>query len=619
MDNKQLAVEILKLSGGKENLKSVTHCVTRLRLTVYDTKKINSSEIQALEGVMGTNLVGSQLQVILGGRVGPVHDETVVLVGDISESTTDNANSEGIINKFLDTLSGIFVPVIPAIIGAGLLKAILFTLMFAELVPTDSDIFRFLNVFSDAGFYFLPILLAFSSASKFRANPYVAVVIAGILIHPELITMMNESTSLKFIGIPILSVGYASSVIPIILGIWFMSYVEKGLIKVIPKILQTVLLPLLTLIITAPVVLAVIGPLGQLAGNALGNGFMALYMSPFSIVAGAIFGAVFPFLVMIGMHNGFSPIMIQTLSTYGVDYILGLNCASNSAQAGATFAVFLKTKNKEFKSVAGVAALNAILGITEPALFGVTSRLKKPLIAVSIGGAVGGAIAGFFRVESLGMATGPIIGIPLFIGPTFIYFVISCTVSCILGFILTNIIGFEDIPEKVSASTTTVSAEEPIVTSIVADETIASPLEGNIIPIENVKDNVFAEKVMGDGIAIEPTIGKVVAPFDGIIEVAFETKHAIGLKSYDGCELLIHVGLDTVELNGSGFTSYIHKGDTVSKGDLLLEFDINAIKKAGYDVTTPIIVTNTPMYKEIVKSNQKGTKTGKDLLTLTTK
>lgn len=613
MDNKQLALAILKLSGGKENINAVTHCVTRLRLTVYDTNKINSSEIQALEGVMGTNLVGNQLQVILGGRVEAVYDETAILVGNLIENENNDTNTEGIINKFLDTLSGIFVPVIPAIIGAGLLKAILFTLMFAELISTDSEIFKFLNIFSDAGFYFLPILLAFSAATKFKVNPYVAVVIAGILIHPDLISMMNESTSLKFIGIPILSVGYASSVIPIILGIWFMSYVEKGLRKVTPKILQTVLLPLLTLIITAPVVLSVIGPVGKLVGDALGNGFMALYMSPFSALAGALFGAAFPFLVMIGMHNGFSPIMMQTLAKYGVDYIMGLNVASNSAQAGATFAVFLKTKNKEFKSVAGVAALNAILGITEPALFGVTSRLKKPLIAVSIGGAVGGAIAGFFKVEALGIATGPIIGIPLFIGPTFIYFVFSCTVAFIVAFIATNIIGFEDISEN----NTAIVIEEPIVTAIVANEEVTSPLEGKIVPIEEVKDNVFAEKIMGDGIAIEPSIGRVVAPFDGVIEVAFKTKHAIGLKSFDGCELLIHVGLDTVELNGKGYTSHIKKGDTVSKGDLLLEFDIDAIKQAGYDIVTPIIITNTTMYQTIEKLSLNETKIGEQLLKLT--
>lgn len=615
MDNKQLSEEILKLSGGKANIKSVTHCVTRLRLSVFDTKKINSSEIQALPSVLGTNLVGNQLQVILGGKVGAVYEEFLPLVGDTSENTDSNSNSEGILSKFLDTLSGIFVPVIPAIIGAGLLKAILFTLMFAEVVSTESELFQLLNIFSDAGFYFLPILLAFSAATKFKANPFVAAMIAGILIHPSLITMMSESTSISFIGIPVLSVSYASSVIPIILGIWFMSYVEKGLIRIIPKILQTVLLPLLTLIITAPVVLSVIGPVGKLAGDALGNGFMALYMSPYSIIAGAIFGAAFPFLVMIGMHNGFSPIMMQTLAKYGVDYIMGLNVSSNSAQAGATFAVFLKTKNKEFKSLAGIAALNAILGITEPALFGVTSRLKKPLIAVSIGGAVGGAIAGFFRVESLGIATGPIIGIPLFIGPTFIYFVISCVVAFIVAFVMTNVIGFEDIPEK-KAQADSVIVEEPIVTGIAANEIVSSPLEGKIIPIENVKDNVFAEKMMGDGIAIESTAGKVVAPFDGVIEVAFDTKHAIGLKSFDGCELLIHVGLDTVELNGKGFTSHIKKGDTVSKGDLLLEFDIAEIKKAGYDVTTPIIVTNTPMYGSIQKSSSTEIKTENQLLKL---
>jgi PTS system beta-glucosides-specific IIC component len=319
------------------------------------------------------------------------------------------------------------------------------------------------------------------------------------------------------------------------------------------------------------------------------------------------------------MHNGFAPIMMQTLSKYGVDYILGLNVASNSAQAGATFAVFLKTKNKAFKSLAGVAALNAILGITEPALFGVTSRLKKPLIAVSIGGGVGGAIAAFFKVQSLGIATGPIIGIPLFIGPTFIYFVISCTVACILGFVIAYVIGFEDIPEKASASAPSPVIEDANATEAVQSENIASPVEGKVIALGDVNDAVFAGKIVGDGLAVEPTIGKVLAPFDGVVLAAPETKHAIGLRSRSGAELLIHVGLDTVQLNGEGYTSHVHEGDTVAKGDLLLEFDIDAIKNAGYEITTPIVVTNMAAYQSVGATPERAVKAGDALLTLTAK
>ncbi|NLC97334.1 MAG: PTS transporter subunit EIIC [Erysipelotrichaceae bacterium] len=452
MNNKKLAEEILNLVGGKENISNITHCVTRLRLTLNDNTKIKEDEIKKLKGVLGTQTVGSQYQIILGGIVIPVFEEISELTSG-AEKKQSNAvkseNKEGIVTKFLDTLSGIFVPVIPAIIGAGLLKAILLGLMFQGLVNPESELFSILNIFSDAGFYFLPILLAVSASNKFKTNPYIGATIAGILIHPQLISLMGESKSLNFLGIPFTSVSYGGSVIPIVLGILFMSYVEKGLNKVILKILKTILLPLLTLLITAPVILAVIGPVGQMVGNAIGNGFIKLYMSPLSWLAGGIFGALFPYLVMVGMHNGFAPIMIQTLSTYGVDYIMGLNTSSNSAQAGATFAVFLKTKNIEFKSLSGMAAFNAILGITEPALYGVTSRLKKPLLAVSLGGAVGGMISGFFRVEALGMATGPIIGIPLFIGPTFKYFVLASIVSFIVGFVATIVIGFDDIPENV--------------------------------------------------------------------------------------------------------------------------------------------------------------------------
>ena len=293
---------------------------------------------------------------------------------------------------------------------------------------------------------------------------------------------------------------------------------------------------------------------------------------------------------------------------------MGLNVASNSAQAGATFAVFLKTKNKDFKSMSGTAALNAILGITEPALYGVTAKLKRPLIGVCIGGAVGGAIAGFFHVTATGMATGPIIGIPLFITGTFIYFVISCAIAFVVAFVFVMITGFEDIKEE--------EYEEEIgdlaaAAAVPAGETeIASPMTGTVVKMEDVKDNVFASKMMGDGIAVLPSEGKVFAPFDGEINVTFPTGHAVGIHGKDGCDVLIHVGIDTVKLEGKGFRYHIQNGDKVKKGDLLLEFDIPLIKEAGYDVTTPVIIVNTDSYKEIIKTEAQTVQNGDDLLTV---
>ncbi|MDK8642139.1 beta-glucoside-specific PTS transporter subunit IIABC [Niallia taxi] len=618
MNDKQLAEEILKFSGGESNIKGVTHCVTRLRLSVNDTKAIKVQDLQILPGVLGVNIVGNQLQVILGGKVYAIYDAFIPIVNAPEDDGSVKGNKEGIVSRFLDTLSGIFTPIIPAIIGAGLLKGIMIFLMFYNIVSTESDIYKFLNIFSDSAFYFIPLLLAFSTATRFKCNPYVAVAIAGILVHPSLISMMNESNSLKFIGIPITNASYASSVLPIILGVWLMSYVERWLTKVIPKILKTILVPLLTLLIVAPIILAVLGPIGTIVGNAIGQGFIDFYLN-FGILAGAVLGAIYPFLVILGMHVGFTPVMVQSLSKFGVDYMMALFVAANSAQAGATFAVYTKTKNKEFKALAGTAGLNAFIGITEPALFGVTTKLKRPLIAVSIGGAIGGAIAGAFHVQASGMGTGPIAGIPLFLGPTFIYFVISSLVSLVVSFILTLVIGFEDIPEKNTTKNTNESnilkseTHEHSLTEINEKQKIFSPLTGSIIPLEQVNDKVFSQKMMGDGIAIRPNIGRVVAPFDGVVEMVFDTKHAIGLKSINGCELLIHVGLDTVELKGEFFNAHVSNGQEVKVGDLLLEFDMEQIQKAGYDITTPVIITNSSVFEFVKGTNQPESNLG-DLL-----
>lgn len=614
MNDKQLAEKILELSGGNANITAVTHCMTRLRISVKDNGVVNKSELEKLPNVLGVNQVGSnQLQIILGGKVKGVHAAFVSLVdvGNL-EDNTESKEKANLFNRFLETISGIFSPVLPVIIGAGLVKGILYTLMFANVVQTDSQLFSFLNIFSDAGFYFLPIFLAYSAGIKFKCNPYLAAMLAAIMLHPDLVSMMSDSSSLRFLGVPIVSMSYGSSVIPIIFGVLFMSYVERWVTKLLPGILRTVFVPLLTILITAPIVLATIGPAGKLLGDAIGNGIIWLYLSPLRVIAGAMVGGLMPFLVMTGMHTGLGPIGLQTISKYGVDYILALQVASNSAQAGSAWAVFFRTKNKEFKQLVQAAAFSATLGITEPALFGVHLKLKKTLAPVVIGGAIGGAIAAYFKVTSLGMATGPIIGIPLFIGETFIWYIVSFMTAFVIAFILTNIIGFEDVPiEEIAA---------PIQTSemidIALNQEIFSPISGEVVQLENVNDNVFSKKMMGEGVAILPNSDKVVAPFNGIVEVAFETKHAIGLKSFDGCELLIHVGLDTVELDGVGYTLHVKKGDTVSTGDLLMEFDAEAIKKAGYETITPIIVTNTSMYSTIEKTNKKQEKIGEPLMKL---
>lgn len=615
MTNKELAVKILELVGGKENITAVTHCITRLRMTIKDSGVIQEEEIKKLPGVMGVNMVENQYQVILGPKVADVFFEFEPLVGG-AKGNDEPAEKKGIGAMVLDTFTGIFTPILPAIIGAGLLKGVLLFLMFLGAVSADSDLYQVLTIFSDAAYYFLPFLLASSTATHFKCNRYIAMVIAGILLHPNLVTMLSDGSVHRIFGIPITSASYGSSVLPIVLSIVLMSYVEKFFAKVVPNILRTVLVPLLTIIVMGIVTILVIGPAGTIVSNVLASNFLNFYVN-YGVIAGAIFAGCFPLMVLLGIHNGFTPVMVQSIATYGVEYLMGLNVSSNSAQAGATFAVFLKTKNKDFKSMAGTAALNAILGITEPALYGVTTKLKRPLIGVCIGGAVGGAIAGFFHVTATGMATGPIIGIPLFLTDTFIYFVISCTVAFIIAFAFVMITGFEDVPqdeyqEEFGEEKKEEKIEEPAVTG---ETEISSPMTGTVVAMEDVKDNVFASKMMGDGIAVLPSQGRVYAPFDGEINITFPTGHAVGVHGKKGCDVLIHVGIDTVKLEGKGFKYHIENGDQVKKGDLLLEFDMDFIKGEGYDVTTPVIIANTGDYKEIIKTDAETIQNGEYLMT----
>lgn len=613
MNNKQLAEKILELIGGTQNVDAVTHCITRLRIVINDKNIIKDKEIKELKGVIGINLVGNQYQVILGPKVADVFKEFEPLVGK-KKLNNNEQEKKKLSSIIIDTFTGIFTPILPAIIGAGLLKGILIFLMFFGLASTETDLYKLLLIFSDSVYYFLPILLAVSTATHFKCNKFVAMAIAGVLVHPNLITMMNGEEVIKFLGLTITKASYSSSVLPIILSIYLMSYVEKALAKIVPNILRTILVPLLTILIVAPITLIVIGPIGTIVSSALATNFLKFYMN-YGAIAGAVFSGFLPLIILLGIHNGFTPVMVQSLSTFGVDYLMGLNVASNSAQAGATFAVFTKTKNKDFKSLAGTAAFNAVIGITEPALYGITTKLKRPLYAVMIGGAVGGGIAGFFGVTATGMGTGPIAGIPLFLTNTFIYFVISCITSFVIAFILTLVIGFEDVP-----------ADEYEEENVIKDEIdnkevdreleIVSPLTGDIIQLENVNDNVFSSKMMGDGIAVLPTEGKVYAPFDGDVVLTFPTGHAIGLKSSNGCEILIHVGLDTVQMNGEGFKYHVKQNDVIKRGDLLMEFDIKAIKKAGYETVTPIILTDSTTYSEINTKDIQYVEAGDALINL---
>lgn len=614
MNNKELAEKILELVGGPENITALTHCITRLRLTIKDLNNVDEEEIKKLPGVMGTNYVETQYQIILGPKVADVFLEFEPLVG-LGKQTNDHQEKKKLGSLILDTFTGIFTPILPAIIGAGLLKGILLGLMFANVVSADSDMYKWLMLFSDAAYYFMPFLLAVSTATHFKCNRYLAVVVAGIILHPDLVSMLSDGTTHYLLGIPVYSASYGSTVLPIILTIIVMSYIEKFFAKIVPSILRTILVPLLTIFVTGVLVLVAIGPIGSIISDILASNFLNFYIN-YGFIAGAIFSGLFPLMVLLGIHNGFTPVMVQSISSYGVEYLMGLNVSSNSAQAGATFAVFLKTKNKDFKSLAGTAALNAILGITEPALYGITTKLKRPLIGVCIGGAVGGAIAGLFHVTATGMGTGPIIGIPLFLTDTFIWFVISCSVAFIVAFIWVMITGFEDVPsdEYDEQFDNSLNNSNYLPESI----EVCSATDGKLITMEQIPDNVFSKGMMGQCFAIIPQAGKIYAPASGTISAVFPTNHAIGITSDDGLELLIHIGIDTVNMEGKGFDGKVKQGQRVNKGDLLVDVDVDLemVKKAGYPDMVIHVVCNSNDFSQFNLVDTSDIKTGQPVLTL---
>lgn len=612
MNNKELAEKILELVGGPENITALTHCITRLRLTIKDLNNVDEEEIKKLPGVMGTNYVETQYQIILGPKVADVFLEFEPLVG-LGKQTNDHQEKKKLGSLILDTFTGIFTPILPAIIGAGLLKGILLGLMFANVVSADSDMYKWLMLFSDAAYYFMPFLLAVSTATHFKCNRYLAVVVAGIILHPDLVSMLSDGTTHYLLGIPVYSASYGSTVLPIILTIIVMSYIEKFFAKIVPSILRTILVPLLTIFVTGVLVLVAIGPIGSIISDILASNFLNFYIN-YGFIAGAIFSGLFPLMVLLGIHNGFTPVMVQSISSYGVEYLMGLNVSSNSAQAGATFAVFLKTKNKDFKSLAGTAALNAILGITEPALYGITTKLKRPLIGVCIGGAVGGAIAGLFHVTATGMGTGPIIGIPLFLTDTFIWFVISCSVAFIVAFIWVMITGFEDVPSDEYDEQFDNSLNNS--NNLPENIEVCSASDGKLITMEQIPDNVFSKGMMGQCFAIIPQAGKIYAPASGTISAVFPTNHAIGITSDDGLELLIHIGIDTVNMEGKGFDGKVKQGQRVNKGDLLVDVDLEMVKKAGYPDMVIHVVCNSNDFSQFNLVDTSDIKTGQPVLTL---
>lgn len=635
MDYKKLAADIVDLVGGEKNVQSVTHCATRLRFNLKDDSAAQTDRLKGTKGVMGVVNKGGQYQVVIGSDVANVYREILELGSFEGGSGKDEVKDEkGPVVRVLDTIAGIFTPIIPAITGAGMLKAVMALLVAFKVIDTTSETYQFLNFIADAAFYFLPFLIANSAAKKFKCNAYMAMSIAGVILHPTFISMVNTAkeaeTGLRFIGIPVSLTSYSSSVIPIILGVWFMSFVEPLADKVSPKPVKFFTKPLLTLIVTAPVTLTVLGPLGNIIGDGIATAISFLN-AHVSWLVPLIVGTLTPLMVMTGMHYGLIPIGINNIATAGFDTVVGPGMlGSNIAQGGASLAVAVRTKNSEVRQLATSAGITAVCGITEPAMYGISLRFKKPLIAAMVGGGISGLFLGITGVGRYTSGSPGLLALPGYIGTegprNIIFACIGAAIAFAVSFIVSLILGIEDPVEEKEENTAestvggyaagerTSAPDESTAEKEAGDSVIFAPIKGEAVPLNTVNDPTFAEAVLGQGIAIVPQEGKVYAPFDGVADTVFETGHALGLSGENGVEVLIHVGIDTVNLQGKYFQPKISSHEKIKKGQLLLEFDKEAIQKEGYEIVTPVIITNSEKYGQIQSLVSGQVEVGREIL-----
>lgn len=610
MNFKELAEKIVQAVGGVKNIDQVWNCTTRLRFNFVDGSLVDDKKVQAIAGVLGTQNRNNQYQIIIGNDVAEVYKEIEKMVGTQPSTSTSKPKQKG--NPFsaiLEVVSGIFTPILPAIIGAGMMKCILTVLSITGLVAEASGIYTVFYMISDAAFYFLPFLIAVSASRKFKVNEFIGLSAAGVLLYPTLINGAGEGLApMEFLGLDVPYLGYSSSVVPIILTIWLMSYVYHFADKYIPNVFRFILTPVVTLIITVPISLILLAPLGNYIGSYLSSGLDWLF-STAGPVAGFLLAGLNPLLVMTGMHFAIMPIAIQNLANTGYDnFWLPFALIANVAQAGAIFAVMLKTKNTEQKSIAASTGISAFFGISEPGMFGVTFKLKKPFYAAMFAGGVAGLIGVLLGVRTYSFSAPNILVLPTYIAPDgntqgLVAIIVALIIAFVLSFGLTLVAKFKPLGEEEQEAGSEVKVGDTLLTNDVLSEAVFSPLRGNLSGIDKVPDKTFSDEIVGKGVAIDPIEGKLYAPFDGELTMVFRTKHAVAFKSVNGVELLIHLGIDTVERNGEGFTLLKKAGEPVKKGELVMEFDLAGMKQAGYNMITPVVVTNYASYQGIAKNN----------------
>ena len=621
MDWKETAKLITERVGGKSNIRGATYCTTRLRLTLADESLANDDAVSEVPGVISVVHASGQYQIIIGNRVPRVFQAMQELgILDQAAAPEPEKKKKSIPAAMMDALLGSMTPVIPAVIGCAMMKVLLVLLPMLGVLTSESMTYQVLTVIGDGSFYFLPILVAASAARYFKANLFLSITIAGILIHPTLQTLFSSGDPVSLFGIPVTAANYPYSILPAIIMAWVLSKVEKEVDRITPAITKTFLDPMLIVLICAPIALWIVGPAGAIAGDAL-SGALVWIQENLGWLAVGIIGGIYPVLVLFGMHHVLTPIAIASLSSLGFETIVMVaQLGANLAQGGASMAVALRSKNKNMRQTAAAAGFSALVaGITEPAMYGVTLRLKRPFIAVLIASFTSGCFAGLMQLKSFSTACPGLVTTIQYIEAdrpiSILYIALTCVIAIAVSFVLTLILGFRD-PESASAETAPTAAAPAAQPLTTERRLVDCPMDGKLIPLGEVADETFASGVLGAGVALEPTDGTVYAPFDGTVETLLDSHHAIGLRSTDGVELLVHIGRDTVALNGQHFTAFVKAGDTVKKGQRLLACDLDAVRAAGYDITTPVIVTNTDEFLDIVPVQQPAVKHGDRLLTI---
>ncbi|MGM0289880.1 beta-glucoside-specific PTS transporter subunit IIABC [Enterococcus sp. AZ029] len=597
MDYQAIAKEILKDVGGKDNIVDVTHCYTRLRFVLKDTKQANKEALLQTEGVISVVESGGQYQVVLGNKVAHVYNALEPLLAQQLTTKTSTKEKNSLGNRILNTVAAIFTPVVPAIAASGMLKGILaIAVMVAnnfyqvDLKPLNTYII--LSAASDALFYFMPVILGYSAAKVFKTNEYIAMVIGATLCYPTIVSLMTEESAVTLFGLHVTKANYVSTVIPIILAIFMLAYVQRFLEKVIPEVLKIIMVPTLSLLLMIPATLLLFGPIGIYLGD--GVNWLYYYIMNFSpILLGGFIGGIWCVLVIFGAHRGLVPIGINDVARTGRQNLLAFAGAANFSQAGAAFGVFVRTKNKDLKAVAASATVTALFGITEPAIYGANLRLKKPMIYAVASGAAGGALMGWGGSYGTAFANQGLLTIPVYAEAgtkAFICYLLGCGIAFFGAFLLTIFLGFNDLPLDESRQEPGLKTEAGTVKE---KQRIQAPVQGQLVSLDQINDEVFASQQMGKTLAIYPTEEQIVSPGNGQVTALYPTHHAIGLKLDNGAEILLHIGINTVELKGRGFETFVKVGERVRLGQKLLSFDKQIIQAAGYDPTVLVIVTNT--------------------------